>query len=64
MVLQDKPQYMKNQINPNWLNADEQARINPPPILFTKMEYTEDIQDNIIKVKMQHNPASSMLDTY
>ena len=59
MVLQDEPQDMKNQINPNWLSADVQAHIEIPPIKFAKTEDNEELKTNIIKVNMWRNPASA-----
>ena len=61
---QDSPESTKNHINPNWLSADVQAHIDPPPIPFTKKEDMDEHQTNIIKVKRQHNPLSATLKTY
>ena len=40
----------------NWISADVQARIEPPPITLIKAELEEERVSNIIKVKMQRNP--------
>ena len=68
MVLQDKhkekSQYMKNQINPNWLRAEVQACIDPPSINFDKKDHTEESHTNIIRVKIRLNPASAASETY
>ena len=67
-VFQDKPkynpQYINNNINPNWLSADVQAHIYPPPIHISKKEDTEDCQTNIFKVKMRCNTESATSETY
>ena len=50
--------------NPNWLSAETQARIDPPPIPLTKAETEEEIERNIIKVKMRRNLSSDTSETY
>ena len=63
-LVQEEPKDMNNQINPNWLSTDVQARIDPPPIPFANMEETEECHTNTIKVNMKRNPESATSETH
>ena len=47
-----------------WLNADIQARIEPPLVPLTKAELEEKKSKNIIKVKIWRNPSQATSETY
>ena len=61
---QDENQSTKNQINPNWLSVDVQARIVTPLIPFSKKKDPQERQINTIKVKMQCSLVWTTLETY
>ena len=51
-------------VNPNWLSAEMQAHIKPPPIPLAIPEEVQDRACNIIKVKMIRNHVSAGSETY
>ena len=50
--------------NPNWLSADVQAHIEPPPIPLNRAAADTVKECDIIKIKMRRDPASATSDMY
>ena len=61
-----RPRYptMKIDQHSNWLSADVQARIEPPPIPLIKVGIEEERASYMINVKIRRNPATAMSETY
>ena len=60
---QDHP-IMKLGLSSNWLSADVQTRIEPPPIPLTSPEEVQERACDTIKVKIKYNPASAGSETH
>ena len=55
---------MKISTNPNWLSAEVQARIDPPPIPLSRAVTEKAKKYDIIKIKMRRDHALATSKTY
>ena len=55
---------MKLRVEPNWLSAEVQARIEPPPTPIASPKEFKERACNTIKVKRRRNPTSAGSETY